>query len=109
MGQASGVSRDLKYAHISIDDKGIAFLERLPRIRVAQIVADHLAHGWNAAEICREYPHLRPAEVHSAFAYYFDHVEGIEEEIERELEEADKRAAQDPSPLRSKLKKLRSA
>ena len=102
LGQRCVVIADLSYAHIAIDRDGIARLDRLPRMRVAQLIADHLAYGWDAEEICRQHPHLRPAEVHSAFAYYFDHLEAIEKEIEN----SDSR---EPSPLRLRLKKLRSA
>lgn len=100
---------DLSYAHITVDPDGTARLERLPRVRVGQLISDHLAYGWDAEEICRQHGHLRPAEVHSAFAYYFDHVESIEKEIENELHEVDQRASNDPSPLRLKLKKFRAA
>jgi hypothetical protein len=40
-----------------------AFLERLPRCRVAQIAADHIGNGWSAEEIIREYPHLTAAKI----------------------------------------------
>jgi uncharacterized protein (DUF433 family) len=60
------------YPHI-VKKAGLpACLADWPRIRVAQIVADHLGHGWSAEEILRQYPHLAPAEVHAALAYYFD-------------------------------------
>lgn len=91
-----------------MDEDGVARLERLPRTRVSQLVADYLAHGWHADDICREYPHLRPAEVHSAFAYYFDNVDAIEAEIESELKECEARTSKDDSPLRLRLKKLRT-
>ena len=65
-------------------------LRRLPRIRVTQIVMDYLAHGWSPDEICRQYPHLRSAEVHSAMAYYFDHQSEIDLEIRDEWEAAAK-------------------
>jgi hypothetical protein len=35
-----------------------ARLSRLPRIRVAQIVMDYLAHGWSPDELARHHPHL---------------------------------------------------
>ncbi len=39
----------------------------MPRIRVAQIIMDYIFHGMSPEEICRQYPHLKPAEVHAAF------------------------------------------
>jgi hypothetical protein len=48
------------------------------------IVIDYLNHGWSADEICIHYPHLKPAEVHSALGYYFDHQGEIDAQIEAE-------------------------
>ncbi len=64
-------------------------LQRLPRIRVTQIVMDYLAHGWSPDEMCRQYPHLRSAEVHSAMAYYFDHQTELDAEIRAEWKTAE--------------------
>jgi len=48
---------------------------------------DYLAHGWSPDELCRQYPHLLPAEAHAAMAYYYDHQAVIEAEIQAELAE----------------------
>lgn len=97
----------LNYPHIQKRDGEGAHLERLPRVRVAQIVADHLGYGWSAEEIVRQYPHLTPAEVHAALAYYFDHREEIDEELAAELREIDRASQQPASPLRLRLLTLR--
>lgn len=77
------------YPHIESVPGQPARLERLPRVRVAQIVMDYLAHGWSADEICRQNPHLHSAEVHAAMAYYFDHQAEIDAEIRAEWAAAD--------------------
>src|SRR5436190_19618527 len=85
------MSVEVSYPHIEKLEGTPARLERMPRIRVAQIVIDYLNHGWSADEICIHYPHLKLAEVHSAMAYYFDHQAEIESEIEqvqKRIEEA---------------------
>jgi uncharacterized protein (DUF433 family) len=81
-----------KYPHIETPEGGPARLARLPRIRVAQIIMDHIAHGWSAEEICRQHSHLTPAEVHAAFAYYFDNRDALDREIEKEWRDADETA-----------------
>ena len=82
-----------------------ARLSRLPRIRIAQIVMDYLAHGWSPDEMCRHYPHLAPAEAHAAMTYYYDHQAEIDAEIREELDEADRdHQAADNSPLRLRLR-----
>lgn len=82
-----------------------ARLSRLPRIRVAQIAMDYLAHGWSPDEMCRHYPHLAPAEAHAAMTYYYDHQAEIDAEIREELEEADRNhQTANNSPLRLRLR-----
>jgi hypothetical protein len=85
----------ITYPRILKTESDAARLERMPRVRVSQIVIDYLNHGWSADEICIHYPHLKPAEVHSAMAYYFDHQAEIDAEIEGEqrLIEATRRQA----------------
>jgi hypothetical protein len=76
-------------AHEHIEKVGLApaRLSRLPRIRVAQIVMDYLAHGWSPDELVRHYPHLTLAEAHAAMTYYYDHQDEIDAEIRTELAE----------------------
>ncbi len=81
------------YPHIEKPEGQPARLLKWPRVRVAQIVMDQMAHAWNAEEICRQYPHLAPAAVHSAFAYYYDNKDEVNAEIDAEL--AELRAAGD--------------
>jgi uncharacterized protein (DUF433 family) len=81
------------YAYISKPADGPARLVNTPRVRVSQIIAAVLTHGWSVPELCRQYPYLTPAEAHMAMAYYYDHRQEIEAEIEeddrlgRELDE----------------------
>jgi uncharacterized protein (DUF433 family) len=81
----------LNYPHIDATPGKAPCLGRLPRIRVAQVAMDYLAHGWSAEEMCRQHPALTPAEVHAAMAYYFDH----QAEIDREIREEQAQLAQD--------------
>jgi uncharacterized protein (DUF433 family) len=78
------------YPHIEKIAGQPAYLQRLPRIRVAQIVMDYLAHGWSVEEICRQHSYLLPAEAHAAMGYYFDCQEEIDDEIRHEWEQSKK-------------------
>jgi uncharacterized protein (DUF433 family) len=82
------MSIGVEYAHIEKVENQSAHLRRTPRVRVAQIVMDYLAYGWSVDEMCRQHPYLTPAEAHAAMAYYFDHQEEIDQEIEVEVKEA---------------------
>ena len=91
------------YPHIEKPIDGPAHLARWPRIRVAQIAADHIGYGWSAEEILRQYPHLCASEVHASLAYYFDHLDEISRELEAELGEAEFAASVPASALRLRL------
>jgi uncharacterized protein (DUF433 family) len=77
------------------------------RISVSDIVIMHLKLGQSVDEIATEYD-LRLADVYSALAYYYDH----QEEVERQIEEDEAFVAafrrQNPSKLQAKLRQLQS-
>ncbi len=88
------------YPHIEKQDGQPARLSRVPRVRVAQLVMDYLAHGWSVDEMCRQHPYLSPAEGHAAMAYYYDHQDEIDREIRDEVQELERtRAGMPPSPF----------
>lgn len=93
------------YPHIQKIPGQAACLERIPRVRVAQIIMDYLAHGWSVEELCRHYPYLQPAEAHAAMAYYFDNREEIDHEIRTEWEQVQQEMAEYPlSPFAIRMK-----
>ena len=47
------------------------------RIRVATILACY-RQGMSVQEIAQQYPGLRPADVHDALAYSYDHLDEVE-------------------------------
>lgn len=73
-----------------------AHLTRIPRIRIAQIAADYVFHGWSVDEMCHQHPYLTPAEAHAAMAYYFDHQEEIDQEIWADVRAYESALAQSP-------------
>jgi hypothetical protein len=96
---------DVCYPHIEKIANEPARLERIPRVRVAQIVIDYLAYGWSPDEMCRQHSYLTPAEAHAAMAYYFDHQSEIDAEIQSELDATDRaHDAAHNSPLRIRLR-----
>jgi hypothetical protein len=99
------MSVEISYPHIEKAAGESARLQRLPRIRVAQLVMDYLAHGWSPDEMCRQHPYLRPAEAHAAMTYYFDHQTEIDSEIEAEWQQVEQeRAGANRSPFYVRLK-----
>lgn len=78
----------VKYPHIESPEGQSARFTRVPRVRVAQVIMDSFAHGWSAEDICRQYDYLTAAEVHAAFAYYFDNKDAIDKEIAEDWRQA---------------------
>lgn len=88
------------YPHIEKPNAHLpARLQRIQRVRVAQIVMDYLAYGWSVSEICRQHPYLTLSEAHAAMAYYFDNQEEIDREIRTEWEEAEQLKQHSPPSL----------
>jgi uncharacterized protein (DUF433 family) len=50
------------------------------RIRVCTILVCY-RQGMTVEEIVQQYPHLRPADVHDALAYAYDHAEEMEADL----------------------------
>ena len=96
---------ELDYPHIEKLEGAHARLKGNPRIRVAQIAMDYLAHGWSPDEMCRQHDYLSLAESHAAMGYYFDHQEEIDNEIRSEVEQAGQSKSQsERSPFFVRMK-----
>lgn len=99
------MSVNLTYPHIEKPLGEPVRLERIPRIRVAQVAMDYLAYGWSPDEMCRQHPYLSQAEAHAAMTYYFDHQAEIDEEIRLEIEQAGSpQSATTRSPFYARMK-----
>jgi uncharacterized protein (DUF433 family) len=77
------------------------------RVRVMDIVIWHEFRGMSADEIVSQIPSITLSDVYAALAYYFDNLEEIREEMQREQEFVTVFMQQHPSALAAKLKPLR--
>jgi|HubBroStandDraft_4_1064222.scaffolds.fasta_scaffold551387_2 uncharacterized protein (DUF433 family) len=94
------------YPHIDLDANGRACIAG-SRMRVSQIIANRLS-GLTTEQIVESFPPLSFAEVHSALAYYYDHKEAVDSELQREAEFVAKMRASGTQPSRSDLEARRS-
>ena len=69
-------------SHIRVDKSGVAWIDDT-NVKVVEVILDHLAYGHSPEEIHLQHPHLSLAQVHAAFACYFDHQAEMDAEIER--------------------------
>lgn len=54
------------------------------RIRVWDVHVWHELYGWSVVDIIAQFPQLTLADVYAALAYYHDHREEIDAEIQRD-------------------------
>ncbi|HVS65341.1 MAG TPA: DUF433 domain-containing protein [Thermoanaerobaculia bacterium] len=68
------------YEHIALGEAGIAWIPSA-NTKVVEIVANVRAHGWSPEELVFQLPHLTLGQIHSALAYYWDHVADIDKDL----------------------------
>jgi uncharacterized protein (DUF433 family) len=94
----------LAYAHIALSPEGVPYISGT-QTKVEEVVLDHLAYRWDADEIQRQHPTLTLGQIYSALAYYYDHQEELDREVDNGLREvAQIRASLGTSPIRLKLR-----
>lgn len=92
------------YQHIVIDENGVPMIEGTT-MKVVELVLDKIAYGWSPEELFFQHPYLTLGQIYSALAYYADHTEAIDQDIEHGLQEANQLwEANRNSPLRARLK-----
>jgi len=73
------------------------------RIRVADVVVWHERRGYSPDEILAMFPGLALADVHAALAYYFDHRDEIDADLQADEDLSRERIRTQPSKLRERL------
>ncbi len=92
------------YEHVQLDSQGTAVIAGTT-MKVVELVMAQMAHGWSAEELHFQYPYLTLGQIHSALAYYWDHRETLDAEIERRWQWAEQaRIETGPSPLAARLR-----
>jgi uncharacterized protein (DUF433 family) len=90
-------------SHVRMDESGTAWIDDT-NVKVVEVILDHLAYGHSPEEVHLQHPHLSLAQIHSAFAYYFDHRQQLDTEIEDRFRRVEKlRARAGAQPSRKKL------
>ena len=91
------MSEEIVYGHITRTAGVCGGKPRVAgqRIKVKHLVVEHEQMGMCPDEICSVHPSLTLAEVHAALAYYFDHREEIQADLQADeayLQESMQRA-----------------
>jgi uncharacterized protein (DUF433 family) len=80
---------EIDYKHVVPDEKGVPIIEGTT-IKVIELVLEKTAYGWSPEELHIQHPYLTLGQIHSALAYYWDHQEALDRDIERRLGQVDK-------------------
>src|SRR5690349_15043201 len=92
------------YEHIEVGEDRSALIVG-PGLKVSHLVSEMMAYGWSPEELHFQHPQLSMGQIHSALAYYWDHTQEIEQQIENDLQYADTmRQRLGESPLVARLK-----
>ncbi len=93
-----------RYEHIVLDEDKIAIIAGT-NMKVIELVLDRTAYGWSPEELQFQHPYLTLGQIHSALAFYWDHQDELDHEIEKRLRQVEKvQKASRPSSLEARLK-----
>jgi uncharacterized protein (DUF433 family) len=93
-----------RYEHVVLNEANVPIISGT-KMKVVELVLEKMAYGWSAEELHFQHPYLTLGQIHSALAYYWDHQEELDRDIERRLELVDQiQRAMEPPPLLARLK-----
>jgi len=95
---------ETRYEHIVLDEAKVPTIEGTT-MKVIELVLDSRAYGWSPEELHFQHPYLTLGQIYSALAYYWDHQEELDQDIERRFHFVDQvRQSQKPTSLEARLR-----
>lgn len=92
------------YEHIGLDNKGVPHVVGTT-MKVVELVMAQKAYGWSPEELHFQHPYLTMSQIHSALAYYWEHKEELDADIEDRLNYAEQlRLEAGNSPLATRFR-----
>jgi len=97
-------SAKTKYEHVVLDEKGVPIISGT-NMKVIEIVLEKTAYGWSPEELHFQHPYLTLGQIYSALAYYWDHRDLLDRDIEQRLAFVNQtRKITEQTPLAVRLK-----
>lgn len=78
-----------EYKYIEIDENHIPYISGTT-MKVIELVSGHIAFGWSPEEIQFQHPYLTLSQIYSTLAYYWDHKEELDQDMQRRFEWVEK-------------------
>jgi uncharacterized protein (DUF433 family) len=95
---------ETRYEHVVLDNSGVPIIFGTT-MKIIELVLAQSAYGWSAEELHMQFPYLTLGQIYSALAYYWDHREELESNIEQRIEKVNRIQKETPSsPLIERLK-----
>jgi len=97
-----------KYEHVVLDEKSVPIIAGT-NTKVIELVLEKSAYGWSPEELHFQHPYLTLGQIYSAMAYYWDHKDALDRDIEERLKlvnQIQKETRQTPLQERLKSKGL---
>jgi uncharacterized protein (DUF433 family) len=92
------------YKHVVLNENNAAMIDGT-RTKVIELVLDAQTYGWSPEALQYQHPTFTMGQIHSALAYYWDHQDELDAEIEQRWQEVQQlRQSRDLSPLEMRLK-----
>ena len=95
---------ETRYEHIVLRQDKVAIIAGT-NTKVVELMVEIQAYGWSPEELHFQHPYLTLGQIHSALAYYWDHRDELDQDLERRLQNVDHiQQAAGPTPLEERLK-----
>jgi len=95
---------ETRYEHVVLNETHVPLISGTT-MKVVELVLAQTAYGWTAEELHLQFPHLTLGQIYSALAYYWDHREELDVDIENRIKKVDAiRKSMPVSPLVKRLK-----
>ncbi len=93
-----------EYKYIELDERNVPIIAGTT-MKVVELITSVKAYNWTPEQLLENYPHLTLSKIYSALAYYWDHKEELDADMERRYQYAEKmRREAGESPIVKKLR-----
>ena len=93
-----------QYQHIALGKDRVPIIAGTT-MKVVELVLAKEAYSWSPEELHFQYPHLTLGQIYSALAYYWDHRDALDQDIEKRLQKVDRLQQEiPPAPLVKRFK-----
>lgn len=97
---------ETRYEHIVLNDSRAPVIAGTT-MKVIELVLAQAAYGWSAEELREQFPYLTFGQIYSALAYYWDHQEDLDADIEGRVRKVDSIRKSMPESLLAKRLKVK--